>query len=94
MNPTEHPEYQRVKQEVTAALQRIPPYMHEGIMEYVMQGRETGKFLAAVFSNKFMEAVRQADDTNRSVLFEYTELLLVIPLAAWGDSQKVAAWRA
>jgi hypothetical protein len=93
MNPTEHPEYQRVKQEIMAKLENLPPYMHEGIMEYVMQGRPTGKFLRAVFTNNFNEAVRQADHTNRSFLYEYTELLLVIPLDAWGDAQKVEDWK-
>jgi len=71
----------------------LPRYMHEGICEYVENGRPVGGFLQAVISNDLKEACTHADDVNRHLLFEYMEFFYnYAPRACTGSPEAYQAW--
>ena len=71
----------------------IPPHMHEGIIEYVFEGRPPGDFLMAIFKNDFVQAAGRGDFANQKSLLEYASMLYnYIPCAAWGSSEQVVEW--
>jgi hypothetical protein len=72
---------------------RVPEHMHDGLVMYLVEGRETGGFLKAVLSNDLVSAVRSADDANISCLPAYVSYLWnFAPALAWGSPAKVKAW--
>ncbi len=71
----------------------IPRYMHEGIIEYVENGRPMGSFLTAVFNNDLVTACRHADDTNRHLLFNYVSWLHDhAPVGCYGSPDSTEKW--
>jgi len=72
---------------------RLPDYMHEGLILYLVEGILPGDFLTAVLQNDFMEACGRADATNRDLLFDYALFLYNdAPRWAWGSVEKVRQW--
>jgi hypothetical protein len=72
---------------------RIPEYMHDGILMYLLDGIPPGDFLAAVINNDLAEACRAADDTNIRVLVQYVRFFYNdAPALAWGRTGALDAW--
>jgi hypothetical protein len=71
----------------------IPNYMRGGIVEYVIDGKEQGDFLTALFRNEFHEVVSRADENNRAILHNYMLMLCnAVPEGCWGNREKVRTW--
>jgi hypothetical protein len=71
----------------------IPPYMHDGLLDYLIRRRPPGHFLTAVLSNDLTDAVGRGDNTNLQALPQYVRFLYSsAPSNAWGSPAKVAAW--
>lgn len=76
-----------------AARERIPDYMIEGVVQYVMYGKPSGGFLMSVFSNDLMGAMARADSTNQVYIKQYCDLLYnQLPSPCHGSSERVQAW--
>lgn len=75
-----------------ADLDQLPEYMREGIEKYIMDGRESGSFLMAVFENNLIEAMVRADVTNRHYMMRYIYLLLHMPPGSFGSREQIAEW--
>ena len=73
----------------------IPPYMHEGIVEYIFKRRPIGSFLYAVLTNNLREACNRADNSNKYLLYQYIFFFYnYAPMACWGSEEMVDAWLA
>ena len=71
----------------------IPQYMHGGITRYVMHGIAPGGFLSAVVENDLCGALGRADDTNRSIIWNYVNLFYNdAPSECWGSPDMVNNW--
>ena len=69
----------------------IPKYMHHSIVRYVMEGRQAGDFLSAIFRNDFRESCIRADAENRKALRDYAMMLYnLVPGKCWGPQQSKA----
>ena len=75
---------------------RIPPYMIEGMVHYIVDLVPPGDFLTAIFCNDFVEAVQRADLTNQRCLPAYAGFLFscapASPLKCWGSPENMKAW--
>ncbi len=72
----------------------LPPYMMEGIIEYVMIGREPGGFLTSLLSNDLVGTYQKADPENTRFLREWIKWMwLAIPSVCWGSRKEVRKWR-
>lgn len=73
----------------------IPPDTLKGLLLW-RDGKHPypfGSFVTAVLSNNLVEAAAQADDHNRTALWEYANFMYnELPQSAWGSRAKVAAW--
>lgn len=75
------------------AVDRLPRYMEESILGYVLHGAPVGGFLAAVFANDLVGACMRADDVNLLRIVDYAHLLCGgMPVAAWGSAEQRDAW--
>ena len=75
------------------AISRIPDYMHEPLVLYVVHRIQGGSFLTAVLSNDLTEACACADDNNKRCLFDYINFLYNnTPRICWGSPEKVQKW--
>ncbi|MFI5222812.1 MAG: hypothetical protein ACHQX3_00985 [Nitrospirales bacterium] len=73
---------------------RIPDYMWDGLVAYITEGRPTGGFLQAIFSNNLKEACSKADGENQGIIYDYVHFLFNnAPSACWGSPERVAQWR-
>lgn len=82
-----------MNERVGYALAKVPTHMHGGIACYVVLGIEPGDFLAAVLRNDLMGAARNADDENRTELFEYASLMYnVFPNGSFGSPLAYRSW--
>ena len=76
----------------------IPAHMQAGVERYIQHGIKPGKFLQAVMENNLVDALAQADLTNRQHLHAYSRLLYnCLPSrnaneTPWGSPESVAAW--
>lgn len=74
---------------------RVPEGLHEGLIEYIVQRRPTGGFLAAVLTNDLQQAAVRADEVNARHL---REIVLFLhndaPAPCWGSPERVNAWLA
>lgn len=71
----------------------IPSRMVDGIVNYVEKGIPPGDFLAAVFSNDFIEVVKRADDENMRNLPAYVAWIwMEAPGNCHGSRKIVAEW--
>lgn len=73
--------------------QRIPHYMHEGLIQYLEHHTPPGQFLSAVISNDLREACERADDTNIHLLHVYIAFLYNhAPIGSWGSPKAFKSW--
>ena len=71
----------------------VPAYMHDALMDYVVERRIPGHFLTAVLENDLREAVVQADDANLDALGNWVKVLYnYCPSHSWGSHSRVRAW--
>ena len=71
----------------------IPEHMRGGVRRYLEEGIEPGSFLLSLLENNFIRVCRQADATNRELLFVWAEFLWwEMPGGSWGSPEKVEAW--
>lgn len=72
---------------------QIPGYMHQGLVDYIVDGKPPGGFLIAVLTNDLKNACQAADDTNRHLIYHYVEFLWNhAPAACWGSLGRVKIW--
>ena len=72
----------------------VPEHLHQGIIDYVVDGVPTGDFLRACFANDFVDAV------CRTVDMSFNDLLMIAkwiyneaPSRSWGSPGVVKTWR-
>ena len=71
----------------------IPLYMHDGIINYIVDHIPPGGFLYSVISNDLYGACSKADDINRDILFIYMSFFYnECPSGCWGSPEKVRHW--
>ena len=71
----------------------IPEYMHEGLMQWILNGRPVGNFLTAVLENNLREACNRADEANKTRLYNYILFLNnYAPMGCWGDADRTEVW--
>lgn len=88
---------QHTSDELRTALEceRIPTYMHGGLIAYITEGRPTGDFLAAILRNDFFTACRHADANNQQAIWDYSRFLFeYAPTGCYGTPAKVDEWLA
>ena len=90
----EYEKFVRERMKLNLDWGRIPCHMYEGISAYVLQGRRTGSFIHAIFSNNLQMAVGHADGVNRNLLQDYVHfLMLYVPPSAYGTEFAVQQWQ-
>ena len=73
--------------------QYIPPYMHRGLVRYILLGEFPGSFLNNLLKGDLFEAINYADSTNIKILHQYSNFLYNnAPHSCFGDSEAVLAW--
>jgi hypothetical protein len=71
----------------------LPRHVWESLTEYIIIGRPTGEFLAAVLSNNLTEAVTRADALNLPRLPDYVLFLAnVAPATCHGSQAAFTEW--
>lgn len=71
----------------------LPEHMQDGMRRYVEQGIPPGGFATAVLENKLAESFLKADTDNTHYMREWAVFMWEeMPTAAWGSTEKVAAW--
>lgn len=96
MKSTTAQELDRWRDEIVHNLKSygIPPYMHEGVTEYLLHGRRIGHFLTAVFSNDLYEAAGRADDANSDRLRSWAGFVKFgAPIGSFGSLANVEQWQ-
>jgi hypothetical protein len=72
----------------------VPSHLWGGIFNHVLEGRETGNFLSAMFENNLLNAVCGADETT---LAGIRDLMLFMhnyaPAGCWGSREQLQRWR-
>src|SRR3712207_6166925 len=69
--------------------------LHEGLVEYLVARRPTGRFLASVLANDLRGAAVRADLENRLGLWNLVVFLdNFAPAPAWGSPTAVEQWLA
>lgn len=83
------PDYYRVRLRTW----QVPEELHDGLIAYILHGAKPGSFLTAVLVNSLKDACAKSDTTNRYRLYDIVAFLYNdIPMAAWGDPDRVFAW--
>ena len=73
--------------------QGIESETYEALKDYVLNHRDPGGFLTAVFSNDLMEAVLRGNPDSRFALPQICEYIFHhCPGECWGDSEAVEKW--
>lgn len=73
----------------------VPISLHEGLTEYLVQRRPTGRFLESVLRNDLQGAATRADVVTRGYLFEIVCFLTnYAPATSWGSPAAVDTWLA
>ena len=71
----------------------LPGYMVEPTRLYIEEGHQPGDFLFALFSNDFMGVMGRADETNRTILKEWSMFLYnEAPSRCYGSTELVKTW--
>jgi hypothetical protein len=77
-------------------LARIPEHMKYSVLRYVLRGERQGHFLAALFSNDFVDIFRRADETNIRFMKIWAEFLHnampILPVRSYGSQKYYEAW--
>ncbi len=69
---------------------RIPSYMREGMMRYLVDGIQPGDFMAHVINNDMFGALGHADQNNAHLLWDYANFLLnYAPVGSFGYPEAV-----
>ena len=84
--------------DINKYLEPLPERMRPGILRYLNDGVIPGSFLKAVLENDLVGALGAADDTNRALIWHYTNMLYnAFPargLGCWGSPEAVQDWAA
>ena len=83
------------KDRLLAALEgtKIPSYMWDGLVDYIVDGIPTGGFLRAILTNDLKAACYAADDANKGCIYDYVFFLVNhAPAACWGSPERVKHW--
>lgn len=79
--------------EVARVGQGVPEHTMAALRRYACQRLPVGGFLRAVLSNKLVEAVQTADQTNQTALCDIVAFVhSALPADCWGSPEKVANW--
>ena len=71
----------------------LPSYMHDGMIDYLINGIYPGSFLTAVLENDLRRAVNAADNANLPALGDWVMFLYHhAPSIAWGSPKRVSEW--
>lgn len=71
----------------------VPRHMWDSTVEYILQGRPVGDFLAALLSNDLMAAARKADLMNLPRLPDWAVFLdSCAPVACFGSAAAFKEW--
>lgn len=74
-------------------LRDVPEHLHEGLIEYIVDGRPVGGFLQAVLENDLLEAFGRADHESAAGLQNLCAFLYNdAPSACFGSPEFVRAW--
>lgn len=77
----------------TRGIHKLPEHMRDGVENYIEHGTKPGDFLLAIFSNRFVSALKRADDINTKALDRWATFLYNdAPGDCWGSTAKVKAW--
>ncbi len=69
---------------------RIPHYMREGMIRYLLDGIPPGDFMAMVINNDLMGAIVHADQNNAKLLWDYGNFLSnYAPVGSFGYPEAV-----
>lgn len=72
---------------------KIPDYMHETLVAYILTGRPTGGFLYAILTNDLKQACGKADAANQQAIYDYVFFLVNnAPAVCWGSPERVDKW--
>lgn len=75
-------------------LPNLPEHMRGGVMAYLMDGREVGGFLTALFEGDKEHAIKKADPLNRAAWPHWLRLVDdYMPIASVGSREKAQRWR-
>ena len=73
--------------------QLIPPYMHRGLVHYILLGEFPGSFLINLLKGDLFATLAYADSTNIKILHQYGDFLHNnAPRLCFGDSETVENW--
>ncbi len=89
------PEVERRRVMMTLGLRDydLPEHMWDGVLEYVLRGRETGCFLTRLLSGEFDLAAGCADTMNLLAMDRWkTFIVNCCPPACHGSAEVVAEW--
>lgn len=91
----EEGEVMKTEDRVTEYMENIniPEHMRPGILDYVMNGTETGHFLKALFSNDLAETFSRADGINSVMIKDYVTFMYnALPAGCWGSKETYKEW--
>lgn len=72
---------------------KLPEHIRQAAKLYIEKKVKPGSFLSAVISNKLVESFAQADDINRSRLFDIAGFFYdEAPSRCWGSEEKMKLW--
>lgn len=72
----------------------IPPHMHQGIINWVIDGILPGHFLTAILTNDLSRAIHRADHINLARLPQYVSFFRnCAPALCFGSPAIVDAWK-
>ena len=76
-----------------AARMYLPAHGWDAAIGYVQNGYRPGSFLCAVLRNDLIAAAENADDINRSLLYEWACFVYnAVPMAARGSQEAIDNW--
>lgn len=72
---------------------RVPIHDHQGLLDYIMHGRQMGGFLTCVVCNDLFGAFGKADWVNKERMSDIVSFIYnVAPNNCWGDEVTVTQW--
>lgn len=78
---------------LAAHQRRVPDYMVDPLLEYVIHGSEPGDFLEELLTNDLMGVFRVADTANRAAISDWVLLVFNdLPVQCHGSRDIVTKW--
>jgi hypothetical protein len=72
---------------------RIPYYMQEHILNYILYGWNPGDFLTGIITNDLKKACYHADSENLWIIPVYAAFFYnYAPIDCWGSREAMAEW--